>query len=178
LRPSPRTSFHHQPEAQHPKIFSYPQAGPADYPIFSYRCQGHSRPRTSLIRQKRLPSASRSKSIAQAIATTWKGSTGPRRRCGISGGRISAQSLTLLVWFAESTKRIGGRGLGLRLGTARGVNCQDQVTQKRRRLSTDRPIKLFRKILGVSVHRLGECGTRFGISRSWHALRQARHTCR
>ena len=29
-----RTSFHHQPEAQHPKIFSYPQAGPADYPIF------------------------------------------------------------------------------------------------------------------------------------------------
>jgi hypothetical protein len=33
LRP-PRTSFHHQPEAQHPKIFSYPQAGPADYPIF------------------------------------------------------------------------------------------------------------------------------------------------
>jgi hypothetical protein len=24
----------HQPEAQHPKIFSYPQAGPADYPIF------------------------------------------------------------------------------------------------------------------------------------------------
>jgi hypothetical protein len=34
LRPSPRTSFHHQPEAQHPKIFSYPQAGPADYPIF------------------------------------------------------------------------------------------------------------------------------------------------
>ena len=24
---------------------------------------------------------------------------------------ISAQSLTLLVWFAESTKRIGGRGL-------------------------------------------------------------------
>jgi hypothetical protein len=27
------TSFHHQPEAQHPKIFSYPQAGPADYPI-------------------------------------------------------------------------------------------------------------------------------------------------
>jgi hypothetical protein len=29
-----RTSFHHQPEAQHPKIFSYPQAGPADYTIF------------------------------------------------------------------------------------------------------------------------------------------------
>ena len=29
-----RTSFHHQPEAQHPKIFSYPQAGPADYPIY------------------------------------------------------------------------------------------------------------------------------------------------
>ena len=29
-----QTSFHHQPEAQHPKIFSYPQAGPADYPIF------------------------------------------------------------------------------------------------------------------------------------------------
>jgi hypothetical protein len=28
-----RTSFHHQPEAQHPKIFSYPQAGLADYPI-------------------------------------------------------------------------------------------------------------------------------------------------
>jgi hypothetical protein len=34
LRPLPRTSFHHQPEAQHPTIFSYPQAGPADYPIF------------------------------------------------------------------------------------------------------------------------------------------------
>jgi hypothetical protein len=26
---------HHQPEAQHPKIFSYPQAQPADYPILS-----------------------------------------------------------------------------------------------------------------------------------------------
>ncbi|MGA9009263.1 MAG: hypothetical protein WB495_20845, partial [Xanthobacteraceae bacterium] len=26
LRPYTRTSFHHQPEAQHPKIFSYPQA--------------------------------------------------------------------------------------------------------------------------------------------------------
>jgi hypothetical protein len=38
LRPSPRTSFHHQPEAQHPKIFSYPQAGPADYPIFEWAC--------------------------------------------------------------------------------------------------------------------------------------------
>jgi len=36
LRPSPRTSFHHQPEAQHPTIFSYPQAGQADYPIFSW----------------------------------------------------------------------------------------------------------------------------------------------
>ena len=28
-----RTSFHHQPEAQHP-IFSYLQAGRPDYPIF------------------------------------------------------------------------------------------------------------------------------------------------
>jgi hypothetical protein len=28
------TSFHHQPEAQHPKSFSYPQQRPADYPIF------------------------------------------------------------------------------------------------------------------------------------------------
>jgi hypothetical protein len=28
------TSFHHQPEAQHPKPFSYPQQRPADYPIF------------------------------------------------------------------------------------------------------------------------------------------------
>jgi hypothetical protein len=27
--------FHHQPEAQHPKIVSYPQVRPADYPIFS-----------------------------------------------------------------------------------------------------------------------------------------------
>jgi hypothetical protein len=26
LRPKIRTSFHHQPEAQHPKIVSYPQA--------------------------------------------------------------------------------------------------------------------------------------------------------
>jgi hypothetical protein len=34
LRPSSRTSFHHQPEAQHLKIFSYPQGGSADYPIF------------------------------------------------------------------------------------------------------------------------------------------------
>ena len=28
-------SFDHQPEAQHPKSFNYPQAGPADYPILS-----------------------------------------------------------------------------------------------------------------------------------------------
>ena len=27
--------FHHQPEAQHPKIVSYPQVRPADYPIFT-----------------------------------------------------------------------------------------------------------------------------------------------
>jgi hypothetical protein len=26
LRSQMRTSFHHQPEAQHPKFFSYPQA--------------------------------------------------------------------------------------------------------------------------------------------------------
>src|ERR1019366_1528864 len=36
-----RTSFHHQPEAQHPKIFSYPQAGPADYPIFQGQSGKH-----------------------------------------------------------------------------------------------------------------------------------------
>jgi hypothetical protein len=32
LRPSPRTSFHHQPEAQHPKSSAIHKL-PADYPI-------------------------------------------------------------------------------------------------------------------------------------------------
>ena len=36
-----RTSFHHQPEAQHPKIFSYHEAGPADYPIFQGQSGSH-----------------------------------------------------------------------------------------------------------------------------------------
>jgi hypothetical protein len=35
-----RTSFHHQPEAQHLKSFSYPQERRADYPIFA-RESGH-----------------------------------------------------------------------------------------------------------------------------------------
>jgi hypothetical protein len=34
LRPSPRTSFHHQPEAQHPKSSAIHKLGRADYPIF------------------------------------------------------------------------------------------------------------------------------------------------
>jgi hypothetical protein len=35
LRPSPRTSFHHQPEAQHLKSSAIHKLGTADYPIFS-----------------------------------------------------------------------------------------------------------------------------------------------
>jgi hypothetical protein len=34
LRPSPRTSFHHQPEAQHLKSSAIHKLGRADYPIF------------------------------------------------------------------------------------------------------------------------------------------------
>ena len=33
MRPSPRTSFHHQPEAQHPKSSAIHKL-PADYPIY------------------------------------------------------------------------------------------------------------------------------------------------
>ena len=36
-----RTSFHHQPEAQHPKFFSYPQAA-GHYPIYGVE-SGHHR---------------------------------------------------------------------------------------------------------------------------------------
>jgi hypothetical protein len=35
LRPKIRTSFHHQPEAQHPKIVSYPQAARPITPSFT-----------------------------------------------------------------------------------------------------------------------------------------------
>jgi hypothetical protein len=37
LRPHPRTSFHHQPEAQRPKIFQLSTRTPADYPIFWHK---------------------------------------------------------------------------------------------------------------------------------------------
>jgi hypothetical protein len=40
LRPQPRTSFHHQPEAQHPKSSAIHKL-PADYPIFAPK-SGHS----------------------------------------------------------------------------------------------------------------------------------------
>jgi hypothetical protein len=37
LRPSPRTSFHHQPEAQHLKSSAIHKLGTADYPIFTLK---------------------------------------------------------------------------------------------------------------------------------------------
>jgi hypothetical protein len=39
LRPHTRTSFHHQPEAQHPKSSTIHKS-PADYPIFCAACGG------------------------------------------------------------------------------------------------------------------------------------------
>src|SRR6266513_3325848 len=40
--PQPRTSFHHQPEAQHPN-FQLPTSWQADYPIFgSWPCENFS----------------------------------------------------------------------------------------------------------------------------------------
>jgi hypothetical protein len=47
-----RTSFDHQPEAQHPKIFSYPQP-PADYPIFPWKT-GSDRPAVKPARMTQL----------------------------------------------------------------------------------------------------------------------------
>jgi hypothetical protein len=39
-RPHPRTSFHHQPEAQHPKILQLSTRTPADYPILTSGIEG------------------------------------------------------------------------------------------------------------------------------------------
>jgi hypothetical protein len=46
LRPQMRTSFHHQPEAQHPN-FQLPTSWQADYPIFRGQ-SGHGLKRTWL----------------------------------------------------------------------------------------------------------------------------------
>src|SRR6516165_3123335 len=63
LRPSPRTSFHHQPEAQHLKSSAIHKLGTADYPIFTpeSRHQSHAsafliwaRKRTRFLQQAEL----------------------------------------------------------------------------------------------------------------------------
>jgi hypothetical protein len=43
-RPHPRTSFHHQPEAQHPKILQLSTRTPADYPILTSGIEGRIQP--------------------------------------------------------------------------------------------------------------------------------------
>jgi len=68
LRPHMRTSFHHQPEAQHPKSSSYPQAGRPITPSLGGQADnicsfwafpplaqsGHRRDRNPAVQQSRL----------------------------------------------------------------------------------------------------------------------------
>jgi hypothetical protein len=83
LRPYKRTSFHHQPEAQHLKFFSYPQAAgrlPHLFPRFpTYRCVASFGEAISPARDE-----------ARRIAADWAVSTRRQRKnvlvCAVSGG--------------------------------------------------------------------------------------------